>query len=91
MTPIPIFIPSAPLSNLNIVYPYWVEVIGRLSLAICGIGCIWALIILCLSFVDDRIDICEKPHTYAMALMIFGMIMIIISLVLVMLTGQEIN
>ena len=89
MTPIPIFIPSEPLSNLNIICPRWVEVIAGFSLGTLIVGLLWMLITISLSFISSRIDPFEKPHSYSVVVVMFGVIMIIISLVLVMLTGQK--
>lgn len=91
MIPIPIFIPSDSSSGAEIVYPVWVEIIACFGTLAITAGILWMLVALILSIItDDHIDVMEKPHIYSLALACFGIGVLIVSVVLMMMTGQKV-
>lgn len=92
MIPMPIFIPDDLSSEVEMVYPIWVKVIAYFGGLAITAGILWMLTVLILSIVtDDRIDIMEKPHIYSLALTLFGIGILIVSVVLMLMTGQKIT
>lgn len=92
MIPMPIFIPSDSSSEVEMIYPKWVEVIACLGGLAVAVGLLWMLTALILSIItDDRIDVMEKPHVYSLALALFGLGVLIVALVLMLITGQRIT
>ena len=92
MIPMPIFIPSDSSSEVEMIYPKWVEVIACLGGLAVAVGLLWVLTALILSIItDDRIDVMEKPHVYSLALVLFGLGVLIVALVLMLITGQRIT
>jgi uncharacterized membrane protein YczE len=89
---IPIFLPSDSSSGVDIVYPKWVEVIACFGGLVIVVGLLWMLTAFILSIIiDDRIDIMEKPHVYSLALTFFGIGTLIVAVVLMLITGQEVT
>lgn len=92
MIPMPIFIPIDSSSEVEMIYPKWVEVIACLGGLAAAVGLLWMLTALILSIItDDRIDVMEKPHVYSLALALFGLGVLIVALVLMLITGQRIT
>ena len=92
MIPMPIFIPGDSSSGVEMVYPVWVKVIACFGGLAITAGILWMLVALILSIItDDRIDVMEKPHVYSLALTLFGIGVLIVSVVLMLMTGQEIT
>ena len=92
MIPIPIFIPSDSSSGVDIIYPKWVEAIACFGGLTVAVGLLWMLTALILSIITyNRIDVMDKPHVYSLALTLFGLGVLIIALVLMLITGQEIT
>lgn len=92
MIPMPIFIPIDSSSEVEMIYPKWVEVIVCLGGLAVAVGLLWVLTALILSIItDDRIDVLEKPHVYSFALALFGLGVLIVALVLMLITGQKVT
>lgn len=93
MIPMPIFIPSDSSSEVEMIYPKWVEVIACLGGLAVAVGLLWMLTALILSIItdDQRIDVMEKPHVYSLTLALFGVGVLIVALVLMLITGQRIT
>ena len=92
MIPMPIFIPSGSSSGVEMIYPKWVTAIACFGGLAVTIGLLWMLTALILSIIiDDRIDVMEKPHVYSLALALFGLGVLIITLVLMLITGQKVT
>lgn len=92
MIPMPIFLPSHSSSEVDIIYPKWVEAIAYFGGLIAVVGLLWMIAALILSiFTDDRIDVMKKPHSYSFALALFGVGIMIVALVLMLITGQKIT
>ena len=92
MIPMPIFIPSGSSSGVEMIYPKWVTAIAYFGGLVVTIGLLWMMTALILSIItNDRIDGMEKPHVYSLALILFGFGVLIIAVVLMLITGQEIT
>lgn len=92
MIPMPIILPIDSSSEVEIIYPKWVEVIAYLGGLAVAVGLLWMLTALILSIItDDRIDVTEKPHVYSLALVLFGLGVLIVAVVLKLITGQRIT
>ena len=92
MTPMPIFIPRDSSSGVDIIYPKWVEAIAYIGGLAVAIGLLWMITALILSIItDDRIDAMEKPHSYSLALALFGLGILIVAVVLMLITGQKVT
>ena len=92
MIPMPIFIPIDSSSEVEMIYPKWVEVIACLGGLAVAVGLLWMLTALILSIItDDRIDVMEKPHIYSLALALFGLVVLMVAFVLMLITGQRIT
>lgn len=92
MIPMPIILPIDSSSEVEIIYPKWVEVIAYLGGLVVAVGLLWMLTALILSIItDDRIDVTEKPHVYSLALVLFGLGVLIVAVALKLITGQRIT
>ena len=92
MIPIPIFLPSDSSSGVDIIYPKGVEAIACLGGLAIVVGLLWMLTAFILSIIiDDRIDVMEKPHVYSLALILFGIGILIVSVLLMLMTGQKVT
>ena len=92
MIPMPIFIPSGSSSGVEMIYPKWVTAIAYFGVLAAAVGLLWMLTALILSIItDDRIDAMEKPHVYSLALVLFGLGVLIIAVVLMLITGQKVT
>lgn len=92
MIPMPIILPIDSSSEVEIIYPKWVEVIAYLGGLAVAVGLLWMLTALILSIItDDRIDVTEKPHVYSLALVLFGLGVLIVAVALKLITGQRIT
>ena len=92
MIPMPIFIPRNSSIWAEYVYPKWVEFIACFGIIAASIGLLWMLMALIVSIItDDFIDITERPHSFSLALALFGIGISIISMVLMLITGQSVT
>lgn len=92
MIPMPIFIPSDSTSGAEYIYPKWVEGVACFGGLAVAAGLLWMLTAIILSIItNDRIDATEKPHTYSLALALFGLVILIVAAVLMLITGQKIT
>lgn len=91
MIPMPIFFSSNSSSGVEIIYPKWVDVIACFGGLAVVVGLLWMLTAFILSIItDDSINVMEKPHTYSLALTLFGLGVLIVALVLMLITGQRV-
>lgn len=91
MIPMPIFFSSNSSSGVEIIYPKWVDVIACFGGLAVVVGLLWMITAFILSIItDDSIDVMKKPHTYSLALTLFGLGVLIVALVLMLITGQRV-
>ena len=92
MIPMPIFIPSGSSSGVEMIYPKWVTAIAYFGVLAAAVGLLWMITALILSIITyNRIDVMDKPHVYSLVLVSIGVGILIIALVLMLITGQEIT
>lgn len=92
MIPMPIILPIDSSSEVEMIYPKWVEVIACVGGVTAMLGILWMVTAVILMVITDgRIDPMEKPHIYSLALSLLGLLILMVALALMMITGQEIT
>lgn len=96
--PMPIITPlfNRPSSGGEVehVYPLFAEVFFVISLIAALTGLVWLAVVFCLSIItgdDFKYDLLEKPHSLSFVLMFGGLVLLLISAILLVITGQPIE
>lgn len=92
MIPIPIFIHSDSPSVVGLIVPNWVNVIAALGVVAALLGIVWTLIVMILQIItDDAISSMDPPHSYSIALILIGVLLLIIAVGAALFVGTPIT
>lgn len=92
MIPMPIPIHSGSPSVVGLIVPNWVNIIAALGVVAALLGIAWTLIVMIFEIItDDAISLMDPPHSYSIALMLIGVLLLVIAVGAALFVGTPIT